>query len=59
MQENVTGELTAYHCITQQELLCGKALENGTYNQNRPRKSSIRELDVCRGLNILKFDKHF
>lgn len=26
-QENVTGELTAYHCIIHQESLCGKALK--------------------------------
>lgn len=27
MQENCTGELTAYHCIIHQETLCGKVLK--------------------------------
>lgn len=26
-KENCTGELTAYHCIINQETLCGKVLE--------------------------------
>lgn len=26
-EENVTDELTAYHCIIRQESLCGKALK--------------------------------
>lgn len=26
-KENVTGELTAYHCIIHQESLCGNALK--------------------------------
>lgn len=33
-EENCTGELTAYHCIIHQELLCGKVGKNGTCNEN-------------------------